>query len=393
MDDGAARWRVLALLFTVRTTMAFQFQAVGALSPLFVDAFAVSLADIGLLIGLYSAPGIVFALPGGALAARFGDREIVIGGLALMVAGGVITVLGETFGAQVAGRLVAGAGGVILNVVMSKMVADWFSGREIGTAMAIFVNSWPVGIAVGLVVLPAVAQTGGLSAGLAATTALAGVGLVLMAGLYRAPPRISGPARAAAWPRGPALAAALVAGAIWGLLNAALVVVFGFGPALLTERGMTLISASAATSVVLWLLAAVIPFGGVIADRTGRRDLVMVVGLAGFAAGLLGVRFGFMPVASLAAVGVMAALPVGPILSLPAAALSASTRAAGMGLFFTVYYVIFVSAPWLAGLFATAAGSAAATFEAGAAMLGACIVLLGVCRALLAQASKAQAMA
>ena len=29
----AVRWRVLALLFLVRATMAFQFQAVGALSP------------------------------------------------------------------------------------------------------------------------------------------------------------------------------------------------------------------------------------------------------------------------------------------------------------------------------------------------------------------------
>ncbi|PKP63702.1 MAG: hypothetical protein CVT86_04535 [Alphaproteobacteria bacterium HGW-Alphaproteobacteria-8] len=77
--DEAARWRVLALRLVVRATMAFQFQAVGALSPLFLAAFA----DIGLLISVCSAPGIAFVLPGGALAARFGDREIVVGGIAL----------------------------------------------------------------------------------------------------------------------------------------------------------------------------------------------------------------------------------------------------------------------------------------------------------------------
>ena len=34
-NNMAVRWRVLALLFLVRTTMAFQFQVVGALSPAF----------------------------------------------------------------------------------------------------------------------------------------------------------------------------------------------------------------------------------------------------------------------------------------------------------------------------------------------------------------------
>ena len=57
----AVRWRVLALLFLVRMTMAFQFQAVGALSPAFQEAFTVGIADIGVLIGLYLTPGLFLA--------------------------------------------------------------------------------------------------------------------------------------------------------------------------------------------------------------------------------------------------------------------------------------------------------------------------------------------
>ena len=34
MNDAAARWRMLAILFIARTAMAFQFQMIGALSPL-----------------------------------------------------------------------------------------------------------------------------------------------------------------------------------------------------------------------------------------------------------------------------------------------------------------------------------------------------------------------
>src|SRR5690606_37059299 len=69
------RWGVLALLFAVRTTMAVQFQSIAAMSPIIMQEFGIALADIGLLIGLYLAPGIVIALPGGEIGRRFGDKQ------------------------------------------------------------------------------------------------------------------------------------------------------------------------------------------------------------------------------------------------------------------------------------------------------------------------------
>jgi hypothetical protein len=42
--------------------MAFQFQSVAAVAPLPGQTFGVGLADIGMLIGLYFAPGIALAL-------------------------------------------------------------------------------------------------------------------------------------------------------------------------------------------------------------------------------------------------------------------------------------------------------------------------------------------
>ena len=146
-----SRWQALALLFSVRMAMAFQFQAIAALSPLIMRDFNTDIADIGLLIGLYLSPGIVLAFPGGAIGKRFGDKPAVLFGLVLMICGGTFVALSSDWSVQIGGRLVAGIGGVILNVLMSKMVTDWFAGREIATAMGIFVNSWPVGIALALV--------------------------------------------------------------------------------------------------------------------------------------------------------------------------------------------------------------------------------------------------
>jgi MFS family permease len=87
-----SRWGILAVLFVVRATMAFQFQSVAAVAPLLVREFNVGLADIGVLIGLYFAPGAVLALPGGVIGRRFGDKTTVLFGLALMLGGGLPAV-------------------------------------------------------------------------------------------------------------------------------------------------------------------------------------------------------------------------------------------------------------------------------------------------------------
>ena len=371
------RWRVLALLFAVRTTMGFQFQAVAALAPLMRSELGISLADIGLLIGLYVAPGIALATPGGAIGKRFGDKAVVIAGLALMVAGGLMMATSASWGAQLTGRLIAGTGGVLLNVLMSKMVTDWFSGKEIATAMAIFINSWPIGIALALLVLPSIGATYGMGAAHLTAALYAAVSLVALAALYRAPiPATLSPApQTANWPTGSALNALLIAGLIWGLFNAAIAMIFSFGTSMLAERDWSTAAASSATSLVLWLVAVSVPLGGFLADRTGRNDTVLLAGCLGFAVLLVFAARTDAVIPAFIALGLVSGIAAGPIMSLPVRVLPPETRAVGMGMFFTLFYVFAVVAPWIAGHLANAVGTARITFDFGAVMLIACCVL------------------
>ncbi len=372
-------------MFLARLTMAAQFQTVAALSPLMIDRYGLSLADLGLLIGLYLAPGIVIALPGGAIAARFGDKNVVIGGMILMILGGLLTTLPPDTLAFGAGRLIAGTGGVILNVVMTKMLVDWFAGHEIATAMAIFVNSWPVGIAVTLAGLPLIAASFGLTTAMIAVLALIAACLVLFALAYHPPDTAAAAAvelKATSFP----LLPLTLAGLIWAFYNTALAMVFSFGPALLVAAGWSVAHAGTAISGFMIVFSLALPFGGIIADRTGRRDMMMVISLVSFAA--------LMPLALFASaigvlmiflvVGVLFALAAGPCMTLPSAVLPPQSRAFGMGVFFTIYYAVMMIAPRLAGALADARGDIGVTFLFGVALCLISLAALGLFRRLTA---------
>jgi MFS family permease len=370
------RWGILAVLFLVRSTMAFQFQSVAAVAPLLGSEFGVSLADIGVLIGLYFAPGIAFALPGGAIGQKFGDKRTVLGGLALMLAGSLVMAWATSWNLQIAGRLVAGIGGVILSVQLTKMVTDWFAGKEIATAMAILVNSWPAGIAVSLLTLPLIGTGAGLVAVHLAVAAFIAFGVVLLALFYRPPADAPAAAMASARLDRPAALAVIVAGLIWGLFNIGFVVIFSFGPSMLVERGWSIASAGSAFSIGLWFAVFSVPFGGWLADRTGRPQTILVAASIVFAALMILLPRTGAIIATIIALGLVAGQPAGPIMSLPARVLQPATRAIGMGLFFTMFYGCMMLGPAVGGAFAKWAGSAGAAFDFGAVMVLLCPVLL-----------------
>jgi MFS family permease len=370
------RWAILAVLFAVRATMAFQFQSVAAVAPLLGHEFGVSLADIGVLIGLYFAPGVALALPGGAIGQRFGDKTTVLAALLLMLAGSVVMALAASWSIQIAGRLIAGAGGVILSVQMTKMVTDWFAGREIATAMAIFVNSWPAGVALSLLVLPSIGTLYGIGAVHLGVAASIGWGIVLLATLYRAPADSIAASTARLRLDRNAAVAVIAAGLIWGLFNVGFAVIFSFGPSMLVERGWSIASAGSTISIVLWMAVGSVPLGGFLADRTKRPEWFLVGGCIVFALLMLALPRSDAVIPIVVALGLVCGQPAGPIMSLPARVLQPATRAIGMGLFYTIFYACMMLGPVIGGACAKWTGSAGAAFDFGAAMVLACPVIL-----------------
>jgi MFS family permease len=172
------------------------------------------------------------------------------------------------------------------------------------------------------------------------------------------------------------LTAVITAGMIWGAYNIGFAMIFSFGPTMLVERGWSIPAAGSAISIVLWVATLGAPVGGLLADWTKRPRLVLVGGCILFALLMLALSRIHAVIPLVIAIGLISALPAGPIMSLPASVLQPATRAIGMGIFYTMYYGTMMLGPVIGGACATWTGSAAAALDFGAAMVLACPVIL-----------------
>jgi len=364
--------------------MGFQFQSVAATSTHLIDALSIDYTALGTLIGLYMLPGVVIALPGGMLAGRFGDKSIALLGLALMVAGGIIMAAGDDVMLVGAGRLVTGVGAVLFNVVATKMVTDWFIGREIVTAMAILLASWPLGIGAALLSLGIVAQATSLAHAMLVPAAFCAITAIAVALGYRSPKagvaNREPPAIKAVRPTLREFHLICLAGWIWTTYNAGYIIVISFAPDYLTVLGFSAAAAGLLMSVITWMLVPAMPFLGALAERLGRPWLVMAISFAFSAGAVLAIPILKAPVPLFVITGIAFSMAAGVIMTLPGALLRPESRAIGTGIFFTWYYLGMAGLPPLAGLARDMSGEAAAPVVVGGLVMATTLIWLGLLR-------------
>jgi predicted MFS family arabinose efflux permease len=372
------RWFILSVLFLARISMGYQFQSIGSVSPSLVKEFAIEYAAIGTLIGLQSLPGLFLSLPSGLLGNRFGDKRVVLWGLVLMTVGTILVGISHSFFLAATGRLISGIGAILLNVIMSKMVADWFAGKEIIAAMAVFVNSWPVGIGLALVTQPTISSALNWSAVFHISAATSAVGFIIMAIFYHSPAEAhqitTGP-KPKVQLSGREIYLVTLAAIIWAFYNGAYIIVPTFGPPLLSSRGMVFAEAAVLVSFNNWLIIGSVPLGGWMAQKFRRPNTFMVLGFILFGLAMLLLPFG-SAVPLIVSMGIIGGIPAGSIMAMPAAVLRPQSRAVGMGLFYTVYYGVYAAMPALAGLALDFTKSTASPLFFGAGLLFVAIILL-----------------
>jgi cyanate permease len=269
---------------------------------------------------------------------------------------------------------VAGAGAAMMSVVLTKMLTDWFAGnRDRNGDLYQFLAGWHRAVAA------AAAAALHTPWRQRCASRRSRLHRQLHAAARDLPPRATGycavPTCKSA-PRPWCRRGARHDGLIWGFFNIGFAMIFSFGPSMLVEHGWSIAAAGSTISIVLWISAVTVPLGGFLADRFRRPQQIIVVSCVAFGALLLVLPRSGAVIATVMALGAISGLPAGPIMSLPAKVLQPGTRAIGMGLFFTVFYVCMMLGPAAAGAIGKWAGSAASALDFGAAMILACPLLL-----------------
>ena len=342
---------MLLVLFLVRLAMGYQFQSIASTSTQLVDAFGLSYAEVGTLIGLFLLPGVFIAIPSGALTRAVADKNLLMFGAMAMAVGsfwmGSATNPSELY----AGRLITGVGGTIFNVILTKMVTDWFIERELVFALSVMLTAWPIGIALGLLLHGPVATAYGWSWAMfiAAISALAA--LVLTAAFYRAPPS-SAPDPGASLRYGlqsRELVHVSIVGLGWALYNASLVAVVSFAPDALVSAGYGRGAAHSLASLFMWSMLISLPLGGRLLGSIGYITTAITLSLLTAAGLIIAVSYAIAPLAIFILLGIVAGVPAGALMSLSAEAVRPENRGPGLGIFYTWYYVGMSVAPVVAG--------------------------------------------
>jgi len=139
------RWWVLALLAVVIAGNYYAWDSIAPVADLLRRQRGFSQSEIGLLNAVYAAPNIPLCLVGGILIDRIGPARASLGAAAFCFVGAVFTAIGRPYGLMVFGRLLFGIGEETLFISLLAGVAQWFAGGSAALAMALFFSMARVG--------------------------------------------------------------------------------------------------------------------------------------------------------------------------------------------------------------------------------------------------------
>ena len=275
--------REIWILIGAAFVIAIGFGLVSPVLPAYAQSFNVGVTAASVVVSIFAFFRLVFAPAGGVLIEKLGERKIYLSGLLIVAISSFATAFAQTYWQLLAFRGLGGIGSTMFTVSSMALLVRLAPPEARGKTSSAYSSSFLIGSMLGPVL-------GGLLAGwgLRAPFIVYGVALVIAAAVVliglggarlrevdasaAAPPMLLGQALA-----NPAYRAVLVSGVAHGWVN------FGARTALLPLLAVAVLDetwvAGSALAIGAAGTAATLQVSGRLADRIGRRPLIMT-GLA-----------------------------------------------------------------------------------------------------------------
>ena len=131
------RWMVLLFISLSMFGNYYIYDSISPLADVLKAQLGFSDSQIGLLNGIYSFPNIIMVLIGGIMIDRIGTRKSVFIFTVLIMLGALVTAVHGSIYTMAAGRLIFGLGAESMIVAITTIIARWFKGKQLSFAFGI----------------------------------------------------------------------------------------------------------------------------------------------------------------------------------------------------------------------------------------------------------------
>lgn len=224
----ARRWSVLAVLTGAYGLGAIGMLGVSPLTPSLMEGFGLSRLEVAFIVPSVYIGGLLFSLPGGHLADRWGVRPTLFGALTMGGAGLLGAAFAPSFVAFLACLALAGSGWSVVNPTLGKAIVDVFPVHERGIAMGIKQMGLTLGGMLAALTLPLIAASYGWRAAVVACAAAVMLPVLVawrpLAPLARPHGAVGGERSGMSWwwATRPALLVLFAAGIVLGMVQSAM---------------------------------------------------------------------------------------------------------------------------------------------------------------------------
>jgi len=139
-NAGHARWWILAFTSVALFGNYYVYDSIAPVADLLQRQLGLSATQIGTLNAIYSLPNIFMVLVGGILVDRFGAARVTFWTALICVLGAVLTAIGGQFAVMALGRLLFGLGAETMIVATLAALGQWFAGKSVAFAMALSIS-------------------------------------------------------------------------------------------------------------------------------------------------------------------------------------------------------------------------------------------------------------